>query len=151
MKKVIFKTGIIFLFMILTGSGCEKDPGEFIERPFFKFSDFGCENVLWRLKPGNTNHYELVTSQQELEEYITSDCVPQINFSKYIAIIGQRSFTTGVSLYSEILEENNNEIVYTVTFLKNIAMVAQGIQYHVVIEKPSGGKNIRVVEVVKDY
>lgn len=43
------------------------------------------------------------------------------------------------------------EIIYTITFLTNIAAVAQGVSYHVVTEKPTDRKhkNIRIMEIVK--
>jgi hypothetical protein len=157
MENIILKTAIGFLVLFMMGTGCEKekekDPGEFTEKQILKFSDFGCSNIF--LKPAyirNYHNHYVVTSQKSLEKYTytTSDCIPQIDFSKYIVIIGSRGFSTGVSLYNEKAEENNVEIVYTVTFLTNDATVALGIQYHAVIEKPSGQKNIRVVEIVKD-
>lgn len=154
---MILKTGILFLLLSLTGAGCEDDDnddnGKLIEREFYKFSDFGCENISWHLKSEYEQNHYVISSLQELEGYIESDCTPQIDFSKYIVIIGSKSFTTGVSVYDEKVEENNSEIVYTVTFLTNEATVAQRVNYHVVVEKPTGleNKKIRVVELVIDH
>ncbi len=153
MEKIIFKIALGFLALFIMGAGCEKVgyPGEFIEKPFLKFSDFGCPNEGWHIRSGYTNNHYIVNSQQKLEKYITSDCVPKINFSKYNVIIGSIVFTTGASLYDENLEENNEEIVYTVTILTDISLVVGGVKYHVVIGKPSGEKNIRVEVIVKDH
>jgi hypothetical protein len=153
MEKIILKIAIGFLFLFITGAGCEReeDPGEFTEKQILKFSDFGCSDVLWHFKPGYSNTHYIVNSQQELEKYITGDCIPQIDFSKYILIIGHRINTTGIARVDEKLEENNSEVVYTISILKNIAQVAQGISYHAIIEKPSAQKNIRVEVIVKDH
>jgi hypothetical protein len=154
MKTAILKISALLLLFSLMGAGCEKEEeaGEFIEQEFFKFSDFGCENEPWHLKSGYANNYYIITSQQELEKYTESDCIPQIDFANYTVLIGNKMFSTGIDHYDEKVEENNAEIVYTVTFYTNIAAVAQGVTYHVVIENPTGrkNKNVRIVEDVKD-
>ena len=121
------------------GAGCEKEDktGEFSSKELFKFSDFGCENLIWNFKAGYSNNYYVINSQQELNIYISSDCNPQIDFNKYFVIIGSKSFTTGVSLLDEKVEENNKEIVFTISFLTHLTTVAQGIKYHAVIKKKS--------------
>ena len=158
MKRTILKTSFILLLPIaigisLMGAGCEKEEeaGEFIEKEFFKFSDFGCEYEPWHLKPGYVNNHYIITSQQELEKYINSDCIPQIDFNEYFVIIGSKGFSTGVSLFDEKVEENNKKIVYTITFLTDLTMVASGAKYHAVIKKPSNKKEIKVVEIIKDH
>ncbi len=154
MRTTPLKISFIFLLLGFMGAGCEKEEaGEFIEKEFFKFSDFKCENEPWYLESGYMNNHYIITSQQELEKYIESDCTPQIDFTNYTVIIGNKTFSTGIDHYVEKVEENNLEIIYTITFLTNIAAVAQGVNYHVVTEKPTDRKhkNIRVVEIVKDY
>ncbi len=154
MGKIIVKTGIVFLLLLVTGAGCrkekEEDPEEFEEKQILKFSDFGCSNQHWYIKPGYVNNHYIINSQQELEKRVTTDCTPQIDFSKFIVLIGSRASTSGILLYNEKLEENNAEIVYTVTFLTQISAVAHGIQYHAVINKPVVNKKFRIVEIVKD-
>ena len=154
MKTTILKISFIFLLFGLIGAGCEKNDEieKFTEKEFFKFSDFGCANEPWHLMPEYVNNHYVITSQQELEKYIESDCIPQIDFANYTVIIGNKMFSTGIDHYDEKVEENNVEIVYTVTFLTNIAAVAQGVTYHVIIENPTGrkNKNILIVEDVKD-
>jgi hypothetical protein len=70
-----------------------------------------------------------------------------------VVLLGQRGFPTGVSLYDEKLEENNAEIVYTVTFMTQLTLVAQPIQYYAIIELPTDNrkKSIRVEEIIKDH
>jgi hypothetical protein len=77
--------------------------------------------------------------------------MPQIDFNEYVVIIGSKSFSTGVSLFDEKVEENNKKIVYTITFLTDLTMVASGAKYHAVLKKPSDKKEIKVVEIVKDH
>jgi hypothetical protein len=146
---------LLLLCVVLLGAGCEKNDenGEFIEKEFFKFSDFGCENKPWRLKSGYENNHYIITSQQEFEKHLESDCIPQIDFTNHTVLIGNKIFSTGIDHYDEKVEENNSEIVYTITFLTNIATVAQGVTYHVVIGNPTDrkNKNIRIVEDVKNH
>ena len=153
MKTTILKISAFLLLFSLIGAGCEKEEeiGAFSEKEFLKFSDFGCENSAWNFKPGYYNNYYTINSTQELSNYINSDCIPQIDFNEYFVIIGSKSFTTGVSLFDEKVEENNIEIVYTITFLTDDTFVASGAKYHAVIKKPSGKKEIKVVEIVKDH
>jgi hypothetical protein len=157
MKTKRLKLLTVFLLLlplcvVLLGAGCEKDEeiGIFSEKEFLKFSDFGCENSVWNFKAGYSNNYYTINSQQELSNYININCIPQINFNEYFVIIGSKSFTTGVSLFDEKVEENNKEIVYTITFLTDDTFVASGAKYHAVIKRPSEKKEIRVVEIVKD-
>jgi hypothetical protein len=154
MKKTIFLKGIVLVLLFIIGVAClkkkEANTEKLIEKQFFRFSNFGCTNVLWNFRPGFSDDHYIVNSQQELENYISIDCVPQIDFSKYFMVIGQKSFTTGVSRVDEKLEENDNEIVYTITILTNITAIAQGVNYHAIIEKPAGQKNIRVELIIKD-
>lgn len=156
MKTKKFKLHVITLLLLpfcaaLLGTGCEKEEDEELtEIELLKFSDFGCENYTWNFKPGYSNNYYIINSQQELINYINSDCMPQIDFNEYVVIIGSKSFTTGVSLFDEKVEENNKKIVYTITFLTDLTMVASGAKYHAVI-KTSDKKEIKVVEIVKDH
>jgi hypothetical protein len=153
MKLLAILLFLLPLCVVILGAGCEEDEEivELSEKGFLKFSDFGCENIVWNFKAGNSNSYYTVNSQQELSNYINSDCNPQIDFNKYFVIIGSKSFPTGVSLFDEKVEENNKEIVYTITFLTDDTFVASGAKYHAVIKKPSGKKEINVVEIVKDH
>lgn len=153
MKTTFFKTSCILCFFSLAVCGCEKsdENQEFSEKKFFKFSDFGCENIPWHLKQGFANNHYVITSQQELEKYIEIDCSPQIDFTKYIVILGSKSFTTGATIYNESIEESSSKIIYTVTFLTDISTVAIGLSYHVVIKKTpeEGDKNIKFIENIK--
>jgi len=151
MKSTFLRISIFILLVAL--AGCKKDDknGGFVEKEFLKFSDFGCDNGLWRLKPNYAGHYYIISTMPELQEHVMSDCVPSIDFTKYVVLIGIKSFTTGASLYDEKVEERETEIVYTVTFKTNNATVLGSVSYHVVIEKPkdSDPKNIRIVEQIK--
>ncbi|MDE5423110.1 hypothetical protein L3073_12900 [Ancylomarina sp. DW003] len=143
---------ILIYLSVSLGVGCDKSKGdsEFVKKDFLKFSDFGCKDVLWNLKPEYSGSHYIISNQSELEEYITSECIPQIDFTKYIVLIGNKHFTTGTSLYDEKVEESNSEIVYTVTFLTNEAAVVIGVNYHVVIERSSINKNIKIIETTKN-
>jgi hypothetical protein len=147
MKSNILKISVFVLLVALVG--CKKDD-KFVEKEFLKFSDFGCDNGLY-LKPNYVGHYYIISTMPELQEHVMSDCIPTIDFTKYVVLIGIKSFTTGASLYSEKVEESETEIVYTVTFDAFETTVPMGVPYHVVIEKSkdSGHKNIRIVELIK--
>jgi hypothetical protein len=150
MKYSSFNTGVALLLLIFTVNGCkkEKGPGEFTEKQFFRFSDFGCMSVSY--EPEYKNNQYLVTSQADLETILTNDCTPQIDFNKYFVLIGHKGFTTGASIDEEKVEENSEEIVYTITFVTNATTAAQDIYYHVVIELPAVQKTIRIVEAVRE-
>lgn len=154
MKSTFLKRCLLVLFVALFVAGCKKDDenGGFVEMEFLKFADFGCENGLPHLKPQYAGHYYIVSSQQELDEHLAGDCITQIDFSKYMVIIGSKSFPTGASLYDESVKESEDEVVYTVTFKTDETAVAMGVPYHVVIKKTEGrvNKNVKIIEVVKD-
>jgi hypothetical protein len=97
MKLLAILLFLLPLCVVILGAGCEEDEEivELSEKGFLKFSDFGCENIVWNFKAGNSNSYYTVNSQQELSNYINSDCNPQIDFNKYFVIIGSKSFPTG--------------------------------------------------------
>ena len=138
------------LCFLLLGAGCNDDDGEYTEIEFFKFSDFGCENDnQWSLNTGYYDDNYIITSQEEFEEVVNMKCSVDINFSKYTLLIGSKTFATGASLYDEKVEENNSEIVYTVTFLPDDSQVALGVTYYVIIENPSE-KDIRIEEAFKE-
>ncbi|MGQ1786522.1 hypothetical protein [Saccharicrinis sp. GN24d3] len=152
MQHTIFKILSFLLLPVLMGAGCQKEYLEedvLIPAEFYKFADFGCEHHIWHLKMGHTNNYYIINSQEELEKYITTDCLPQIDFSEYIIILGSKSFAAGASLLHEKVEANNEELVYTVTFLTDNSAVAAGAKYHIVVPMPYN-KDIKVVEVIKD-
>jgi len=149
MKSTILKISVFVLLVALVG--CKKED-KFVEKEFLKFSDFGCDNGLWRLKPNYVGHNYIISTLPELQEHVLSDCIPTIDFTKYVVLIGIKSFTTGASFYGEKVEESETEIVYTVTFDAYETTVVVGVPYHVVIEKPkdSDHKNIRIVELIKN-
>ncbi|MGQ7868297.1 hypothetical protein [Sunxiuqinia sp. sy24] len=155
MKTISLKIGTFLMLFALMGAGCEKENTieneDLMPVEVFKFSDFGCENIPWHLKQGYANNHYVITSQQELEKYVEIDCSPQIDFTKYIVILGSKSFTTGATIYSESVEESSSKTKYTITFLTDISTVAIGLSYHVVIKKTLGEdvKNIEVIEYVK--
>ncbi|MCD6597243.1 MAG: hypothetical protein J7L04_06120 [Bacteroidales bacterium] len=153
MKYKILKLGFFLALFNFVGTACvnvDVKPTKLEEQEFWKFSDFGCENHTWNLNPGYVNNHYVVETQDALKKYIQGDCTPQIDFNKYFVIIGSKSFSTGASLLVEKVEENNVEIVYTVTFLTDLTQVAVGVKYHIVLKKPSSKKEIKVVEVVKN-
>jgi hypothetical protein len=76
-------------------------------------------------------------------------CTVQIDFSNYTLLIGSKTFSTGASLYDEKVEENNSEIVYTVTFLEGYTQSTSVVNYYVIIEN-SSGKDIRIEEAFKE-
>lgn len=149
MKSILLKISTFILLVALAMSGCKKED-QFVEKEFLKFSDFGCDNGL-HLKPNYIGHSYIISTMPELQEHVASDCVPSIDFTKYVVLIGIKSFTTGASFYNEKVEESETEIVYTVTFDANETTVVMGVPYHVVIEKPKDldHKNIRIVEMIK--
>lgn len=156
MKNKKLKLLTIFLLLlplsvILLGAGCEKEnDGEYTEIEDFKFSDFGCKNDnSWKLNAGYEDENYIITSQQKFDKIVNMECSPKIDFSIYTVLAGSKSFTTGASVYDEKVEENNSEIVYSVTFLTDDSAVALRVSYYVIIKKPSA-KNIRIVEVVKE-
>ena len=151
MKSIFPRISVFILLVTLAWVGCKKDD-KFVEKEFLKFSDFECDNGLWRLKPNYVGHNYIISTLPELQEHVLSDCIPTIDFTKYVVLIGIKSFTTGASLYGEKVEESETEIVYTVTFDAYMTTVVMGVPYHVVIEKPkdSDHKNIRIVELIKN-
>ena len=156
MKAKFLRLVTIFLLLlplcvVLLGAGCDDDnDGEYTEIEFFKFSDFGCENDnSWSLNDGYEDENYIVTSQQEFDKIVNMECSPQIDFLSYTILAGSKQFSNGVSIYEEKVEENNSEIVYTVTFLTDDSTVALKVSYYVIIKKTSA-KNIRIVEVVKE-
>lgn len=152
MKKIISRMGLIILLLMMVRAGCEKiyENEEYSDVEYFKFSDFGCESGnSWYLKTDYVGKNYIITSQQKFEECIAIECNPQIDFSSYVLLIGVKQFNSGASLSDEKVQENNSEIVYTVTFKEDISTVALGIPYHAIIRKPLNGKSIRIVEIVK--
>lgn len=143
----IILSALSFVLLIIFCIGCEKEE-VFNELELKKFSDFGCEAIIWYLKPGNTKNHYVINSQSELDNILETDCQPQIDFDKYTLIVGTKSFTTGATLQEENILESNSEITYTITFLTDISMIAMGVRYHAIIEK--NRKKINVVEIVKE-
>ncbi len=154
MKHKIFRILSLFLLPVLMGAGCEKEDLEaeaalLMPTEFYKFSDFDGDDSSWHLKGGYANSFYIVNSEEELKKYIVSDCMPEIDFSEYIVILGIKSFASGASLLNETVEENDAELIYTVDFSTDFTMVALGVKYHVVVPMPYN-KDIKVVEVVRE-
>jgi len=148
-----YKILTLFLLPFLMGAGCQKDEEileelEFVPIVIQKFADFGCEHQSWKIKAGYANDYYIINSAEDLNKYIEYECKPDIDFSKYIVILGNKGFSTGTSLVSEKVEENNVELVYTLTFSKGFSMDAPSVKYHIVIPIPYN-KDIKLVEVVE--
>jgi hypothetical protein len=153
MKTLINKAGLVILFIFIMGAGCEKNiqEGEYSEIEFLKFSDFGCQSDnSWYLNTGCGGGNYIITSLQDFEKCVTIECNPEVNFSSFFVLVGSKQFSSGVSIYNEKVEENNLEVVYTITFLPDDSDIAQKIKYYVIIKKPSQNKNIRIVEVIKE-
>ena len=153
MKTIVFKIGLLMLFILMVRTGCEKtnENGEYADVEYFKFSDFGCETGdSWYLRPGYVVKNYIIRSQQEFEECIAIECNPQIVFSNFVLLIGVKLFNSGALLFNEMVQENNSEVIYTITFLKDESTVALGIPYHSIVRKPLNGKSIRIVEIVKE-
>ena len=153
MKQIILKLGIFLVLLSLVGTACNNDdiePTELEEQEFWKFSDFGCENHTWNLKPEYVNNHYVIETQDELEKYIQGDCLPTIDFNKYFVMVGVKGFATGASLLEEKVDKNNVEIIYTLIFQIELTQATSAVKYHVVLKKPSSKKEINVIEVVKD-
>jgi len=152
-KKLKLLTTLLLLLplcVVLLGAGCDDDDGEYTEIELYKFSDFGCENDnQWSLNTGYYNDNYIITSQEEFEEIVNLKCTVDIDFSNYTLLIGSKTFGSGASLYDEKVEENNSEIVYTVTFREDDSQATSLVNYHVVIEN-SSGKDIRIEEAFKE-
>ncbi len=91
------------------------------------------DDFIWQLKTEFQNNYFIFNSEKELKKHISYNCSPEIDFSKYIIIIGSKGFVSGASLMSEIVEENNHELIYMLTFSASYTMVASDVKYHIVI------------------
>lgn len=137
--------------MLILGNGCIKknENGNYSELDYFKFSDFGCQNDnQWSLSTNGVNY--IISSQEGFDEHLIVECNPIIDFESYTLLVGNKQFSTGVSIYSEKVKENNSEVIYEVTFLTDDTYVAQVINYHVIINKPLNGKTIRITAIVKE-
>ncbi|NOU61069.1 hypothetical protein [Marinifilum caeruleilacunae] len=144
--KTAFQYFLCFSCLALFLSACSSSSDEELEEiNFLKFTDFECEDPIWDAKSELSDTYRVVNSNEELDEYITINCIPQIDYSKYMLIIGEKSYSYGNTLYSQKVEENNNSIVYTVIVLRSFTTVATSVQYHAIIERPRKQKEIEVV------
>ena len=136
MKKYLILCISVF-FLVL---GCEEniDKGESQLLQIKKITDFGTEQSRISLKPEYINgNYYVIESESEFTKYVTGENLPSIDFDNYFLIIGVRQFTSGASIVEEKAEENNVEIIYTVTFQTDATTVALGLLYHAFISKPA--------------
>ena len=125
-----------FILLIIFCNGCEKEEDNaFFEGEFMKFSDFGCETINWHFQPEYTKNYYVINSQSEMDNIFIADCQPNIDFDKYTLIAGIKRFSSGATFLEENIVESSSDIIYTVTFLTDISMVAIGVPYHVIIEE----------------
>ena len=140
LSKILFLFGIV----TLTAFGCEDD-GEFEQIEFKKITDFDCNDCSISLKSEYFNNdYYIIRSEESFLKYVDGVNIPVIDFNKYILIIGHKILSTDASVINEKVEENNIEILYTVSIRKNDATIPTAVIYYVFIEKANSGKDISV-------
>jgi len=152
-KKIILLCGII----VLTAFSCEKekeDADDLEPIEIKKITDFGCDDCSIILKPEYVNNgYYMIDSENDFNKYVkyaTGENIPSIDFEKYFLLIGTKSIEGGGSITDEKAEENNIEIIHTITITRDDTHIAGiTLKYHAFLEKPIKEKAVRVEIIIE--
>lgn len=140
----ILLIGLLTICLSCQKESCSDNRGEYLT-----ISDFGCQENEINLKKEYNNSYYIIEDSIMFNEYVDCKCNPQIDFSKYTMIIGNKSFTNGTHIESMKMKENCFRIKLEVVFdSRGLTDVAPILLYHAIIYKPINGQSIKVKEKV---
>lgn len=117
MKKVKILFSSITMFLLIVGMGCEKEnnkklilPMDDVSNQINSFFETNLPTIAESecfFKSKNGDIYYLINNKNELSDiFLCNSSLPDINFSEYSLIIGQKHFT---SSFYKVIEQNITE------------------------------------------
>ena len=108
-------------------------------------SEYGCDDTRYDLEIDLSNNYTIIHSQQEFENKVTSNCIPDIDFSSFDLVIGKKGLSSGnSSIDYKLTKDCSNQITLLVTFNQGETMNAPNITYHALIPKLGDEETVNV-------
>ena len=136
----------LLLFSILITIGlisCKDEPCEDIKLNLTSLeSEYGCTSTASQMEITGSDNILIITNQSDFEANIGGSCLPTIDFSKYILLIGKQALTNGLeSITYELIDDCDGENYdFNVNLKMNATTVAPVVTYHSLAPILEGGQ-----------
>ena len=145
MKKIMIKS--LFLIFLIGFISCNKnDDCNSTDLVVTSLeSEYGCNDTRYDLEIDLSNNYAIIHSQQDFENKVTGNCIPEIDFSSFDLVIGKKGLSSGnSSIDYKLTRDCSNQITLIVTFNQSETMNAPNITYHALIPKLGDEETVNV-------
>jgi hypothetical protein len=150
MKRINFLFIVIFTVFV----SCKKDNDCQSSNLDIKSleSEYGCVNTKYGLSINLSDTYIIIRSQEEFENKVSGECIPNVDFSSYDLIIGKKQLTSGNSSidYELIRDCHISKLELKVTYNQNIATEAPNLTYHALLPKLGDEETVEV-QILIEY
>jgi hypothetical protein len=108
--------------------------------------EYGCGDTRRQLSVSLNQSYSVIRSQTEFDQQVTGNCQPQIDFTKYDLVIGNRGSMSGSSTiaYTYQRECETGQAVLHVVFRAGMTNDAPILTYHALVPKLAPTETVRV-------
>ena len=129
MKKTILILALLSFVLLNTSCSkkCETIPQE--------VEHLNCENPKYTLHIDLDDDYTFIRSKKEYDDLVSGSCHPDIDFSKYVLLIGKQSSGNQNSFVNYSLEKKCKQLLLTIDVIEGNATAPDNITYHVLILK----------------
>ncbi|RSK42199.1 hypothetical protein [Hymenobacter perfusus] len=149
--KQLFTLGTSAVYALLfTGcTTCGGDVEPCVSAPISITSlekEYGCTNTPRQLSVNLPQTYTVIRSQAEFDQQVTGDCHPQVDFTKYDLVIGNKGSSSGSSTitYAYQRECETGQSFLKVIFQAGMTNDAPILTYHALVPKLAPAETVRV-------
>ncbi|MET4107075.1 hypothetical protein [Hymenobacter sp. UYP22] len=108
--------------------------------------EYGCGDTRRQLSISLNQTYTIIRTQADFDRLVTGSCHPQIDFTKYDLVIGNKGSTSGSSsiAYAYHRECETGKLHLQVTFTAGMTNDAPILTYHVLVPKLAAQETVHV-------
>ncbi|RSK33891.1 hypothetical protein [Hymenobacter metallilatus] len=107
---------------------------------------YGCTNTPRQLSTSLNQTYTVIRNQADFDRLVTGSCHPQIDFTKYDLVIGNKGSMSGSSTisYTYLRQCETDKLILLVTFRAGLTNDAPILTYHALVPKLAPAETVEV-------
>ncbi|TGE08289.1 hypothetical protein [Hymenobacter fodinae] len=108
--------------------------------------EYGCTDSRRQLSIGLDQTYTIIRNQADFDKLVTGSCHPQIDFTKYDLVIGNKGTASGSSsiAYTYARECETGQLKLRVKFTQGMTNDAPILTYHALVPKLAPQETVQV-------